>query len=292
MIFSIFNKFTEKVFSGYKYISKKLFNKHHLESEELEELEDLLIKCDFDYDTIENIIEIIENNSKKFTIIEIIQNYLNDKLLQCEKPFILEEKTTIIISGTNGSGKTTFIPKLTNLFKHKQFIIAPCDTFRAEASNQLAKWKDINTIFPRDIKNIQNPSAIAFKAIEQMNNENQNATILDTAGRLSNNKNLMLELEKIHNIAKTKSKHTVSLLVMDGTAGQNNINQIQDYQKYITIDGIVITKCDMPSQAANLVFFAAKNNIAIFFLSHGEKKEDLSIFNAQEYTKNIIKAIT
>ncbi len=291
MIFSIFNKITNKISSTTSYLYKTILNKHDLTEEEIVKFEELLLLCDFNHAIIEDIINKINQNNKNNTIIEIIEKYLNDHLTICEKEFSFQNKASIIICGTNGSGKTTFIPKLTNLFKDKKFILAPCDTFRAAAQDQLERWKDKNTKFPENIINIKKPTAIAYTAIEETNNSNYDGTIIDTAGRLSNNKNLMLELQKIYEITKKKSVETKVILVLDGSAGQNNISQIEEYSKYVKIDGIVITKFDMSSKAGSTIFHALKKELSIFYLSHGEQKEDLSKFNAAKYSETIIEAL-
>ncbi len=287
-MFSLLSKLKDKLVSSSTFLYRKLLFKHDLSPQELNKIEDLLITCDFSYDMIDEIIQEIHSSNKNTEVIKIIQNYLEKKLSFCQDTFILKKKSSIIICGTNGSGKTTFIPKLTNFFSQQNFLIAPCDTFRAAAQEQLMHWKDHNTYFPLDLN--KQPSALAFSSIEELNNNPlYNALIIDTAGRLSNNKNLMLELKKIYNISLQKSTNTQVLLVLDGSSGQNTITQIQEYSSYVKIDGVVITKLDTNAKGGAPIFFCAQNNIPIYFLSHGESKYDLSLFNAKAYAQGIIE---
>ena len=199
-------------------------------------LEDTLIESDFGVGLSERLVKEIGNTSDlKQAFREKIDGILapvvrNLEIDPSKKPFV------IILEGINGSGKTTTVAKLAYFFKQKGFLvdIAACDTFRVAATDQLAVWAErLNcTIFKSDTP--RDPSSVAFDALKSSKSD---VLIIDTAGRLHNNSNLMNELEKIHRVIKKLDPTAphMTLLTLDATIGQHSIEQIKEFSKIIPI---------------------------------------------------------
>lgn len=262
----------------------------------LEELEETLISNDFGAEFSEEIInelkksnDLSKENNISLLIKELLIKKINFKNINLD--FDKNKLNIIQIVGVNGSGKTTTIGKLTNYYKLKGYkiLIASCDTFRAAANEQLKKWaseNDVNLIedFSKD------PAAVAFESIKIAKNDDYNLLFIDTAGRLHTNINLMQELKKIENIiTKSLDEKTIkyNFLIVDGNSGQNANQQYSEFSKFVTIDGIIITKLDGTSKGGSVFQIAVKNKKPILFLGIGEKKENLVEFNPNEYVESL-----
>ena len=187
----------------------------------------------------------------------------------------------------NGAGKTTTIGKIGKILKDNdnKVAFAACDTFRAAAIEQLEEWS--KRIGVEIIKSSpgSDPASVAYKAVEQAKSKNVNKTLLDTAGRLQNKKNLMEEYKKIANVTKkiiSDSPHEV-ILVLDATSGQNIINQVDEFNKIIPITGIIMTKLDGTAKGGILIAIAQKFRLPIIALGLGEKIDDLQIFDSSKF---------
>ena len=193
----------------------------------------------------------------------------------------------ILISGVNGAGKTTTIGKIGKILKDNdnKVAFAACDTFRAAAIEQLEEWS--KRIGVEIIKSSpgSDPASVAYKAAEHAKSKNVNKTLLDTAGRLQNKKNLMEEYKKIANVTKkiiSDSPHEV-ILVLDAPSGQNIINQVDEFNKIIPITGIIMTKLDGTAKGGILIAIAQKFRLPIIALGLGEKIDDLQIFDSSKF---------
>ena len=200
----------------------------------------------------------------------------------------------ILISGVNGAGKTTTIGKIGKILKDNdnKGAFAACDTFRAAAIEQLEEWS--KRIGVEIIKSSpgSDPASVAYKAAEQAKSKNVNKTLLDTAGRLQNKKNLMEEYKKIANVTKkiiSDSPHEV-ILVLDATSGQNIINQVDEFNKIIPITGIIMTKLDGTAKGGILIAIAQKFRLPIIALGLGEKIDDLQIFDSSKFADAFLEA--
>ena len=194
--------------------------------------------------------------------------------------------------GVNGAGKTTTIGKLAKQFidSGKRVVIGACDTFRAAANEQLAEWA--TRAGAKLICGDKDPAAAAYKTIELAQNENADIVILDTAGRLHNRTDLMDELSKIIRVVKKldESAPHETLLVLDGTTGQNGAAQIEYFDRAAKLSGLVVTKMDSTSKGGFLVTYAAAGArpLPVFAVGMGEKIGDMRPFDADDYLKKLL----
>jgi len=274
------------IFSGRSGIDDDLF----------EELEEVLIQADVGVKTtfalIENLKEDVENEGIKEP--EVLMDYFHrelKKLLQDEEGGIeLNNKLNIImVVGVNGAGKTTTIAKIAGRFKEqgKKVMLAAGDTFRAGAIEQLQIWGDrlgINVISQQEGSDA---AAVAYDAVQAAKSREVDLLIVDTAGRLHTQKNLMEELKKVKRIidaqAADKNASVEVLLILDATTGQNAISQAKIFNDAVKVDGIALTKLDGTAKGGIVVAVKNELNIPIKLIGVGEAAEDLQDFNPEEF---------
>ena len=286
----------------------EVFAGDHIDTTRLMELEEILILSDtgpkvaaeISKDISERMKNVKKSNGgKKSTVIlkEIIKEKLN-KLVEVDnlKASLTEAKNDsrlvpILIVGVNGSGKTTTIGKLANYYRHQNFTVAlaACDTFRAAANEQLMAWGMRNSIEVFESKVID-PAAVAFQALQASKKKKTDILLIDTAGRLPNNKNLIEELKKIRRvISKAESQseeHT--WIVIDANTGQNAISQIKQFKEAIDITGIILTKFDGTNKAGFLLQLSEQEQIPIRFVGHGEQITDIAEFSPEIISSGIV----
>ena len=295
----IFDKFKEGFQKSASALSsgiKEIIVKKKIDDENLNKIEEFLIKSDVGIEAASEIKQIISTKkidpSKDLSL--EINLILKDYIISLMKP--LENKSfftkkdklnATLISGVNGVGKTTTIGKIGKILKSNgnKVIFAASDTFRAAAIEQLENWA--NKIDVQVIKSSQgsDPASVAYKAIEDALKNNFDQVLIDTAGRLQNKKNLMEEYKKIANVTKkidAEAPHDV-VLVLDATSGQNIINQVEEFNKIIPITGIIMTKLDGTAKGGILLALAKKYKLPIIALGLGEKEDDLQIFEAEKF---------
>ena len=295
----IFDKFKEGFQKSASALSsgiKEIIVKKKIDDENLNKIEEFLIKSDVGIEAASEIKQIISTKkidpSKDLSL--EINLILKDYIISLMKP--LENKSfftkkdklnATLISGVNGVGKTTTIGKIGKILKSNgnKVMFAASDTFRAAAIEQLENWG--NKIDVQVIKSSQgsDPASVAYKAIEEALKNNFDQVLIDTAGRLQNKKNLMEEYKKIANVTKkidAEAPHDV-VLVLDATSGQNIINQVEEFNKIIPITGIIMTKLDGTAKGGILLALAKKYKLPIIALGLGEKEDDLQIFEAEKF---------
>ncbi len=290
------SKSSDKIKSG---LSSIIFGKK-LTQDIIDNIEDLLITSDLGVKITNDVITFLkENRFGKDIDLEDIKNIVYQKLI---KPFdnisdsyinFDYKPYVIIFLGVNGCGKTTIIGKFANQIKMegKKVLLAACDTFRAGAIEQLKVWNDrakTNIILPDKIN--EDPSSVAYKAYNKAKSENYDVLLIDTAGRLQSNINLMLELKKIKNTLQKLDKNipNKTILVLDATTGQNSLKQYEEFDKQVNVDGIVMNKMDGTSKGGILVSIVDKFKKPIIAIGVGEKIEDIKNFNAEEFLKNLL----
>ena len=301
---NIFKKFKDglkKTTSNFSKGIKEIIINKEIGDKELEKIEEFLIQSDVGLKASSEIREVISNRKidpSKNELIEIqniIKNYLNSLMKPLEKKKFFEkinERKAILIAGVNGVGKTTTIAKMSKLYQlnHNEVILAACDTFRAAAIDQLESWsKKINCKIIKSDPG-SDPASVAYKAMEYAQNNKIDVTLIDTAGRLQNKKNLMDEFKKIGNVIKKideKAPQEV-ILVLDATSGQNAINQVEEFNKIIPITGLVMTKLDGTAKGGILIAVSKKFELPIIALGFGEKENDLQIFDSENYSNNFV----
>lgn len=257
-------------------------------TQEITSIVDLLIEADFGIALSESLANKIKNTkSIKESLKEEISNILNPLISdividKSYKPFV------ITLCGVNGCGKTTTVAKLINKFHNDGLSvdIAACDTFRAAADDQLEVWASrLNTKLYKGTN--KDPASVAYTAITSTNSD---VLIVDTAGRLPTNTNLMNELSKIYRVLKkvdNKAPH-MNIIVLDATNGQNTINQVQAFNSISQINGIILAKIDGGAKGGTIVNIANKLRIPILGVGTGEGKDDLEMFSIDKFLKDLL----
>lgn len=253
-------------------------------------LEEILLEADVSYELVEEIIYYLPpgNEVKKEDLKRVMGSYF-----LYEKPKITDSKPFVeLILGVNGAGKTTSIAKLAFFYKNQgqKVILGACDTFRAGAIEQLKLWaQKIDVDFVASFQG-HDPSAVAFDTISKACAKGFDRVIIDTAGRLQNQKNLSSELEKIVRIsskAMPDAPHR-KILVLDGTQGNAGILQAKVFNELVKLDGVIITKLDGTAKGGALFGIARELELPILYVGVGEKMQDLHEFNAQTYLDTLL----
>ena len=299
---SLFSKFKNNLQKTSNFLSSNILNSFQskkVDNETLEELESVLISADISLDVVEKLINSVRKvkTSDQDIATKVLETLAKEIeiILQPRERNIFEENDQtskiLIFIGVNGSGKTTTIGKIANQIRdEKKILIAACDTFRAAAIDQLKNWADKsnNDFFSGNTN--QDPTSVAFQATEKFNKENYNYLIIDTAGRLSNNTNLVNQLVKLKNVvSKINPKTKIeTILVLDGTNGSNMIKQVDIFGKELDVSSIIITKLDGTAKGGALISIANKYEIPISYIGLGEKPEDLTDFSAKNFARSIL----
>lgn len=258
-----------------------------------DELEDILLEADVEYDLVEIIIK--QTYQDKIT-----RDILRSKLLatlaytsykepQYSPPFVE------LIVGVNGAGKTTTISKLAQKYKNegKKVILGAGDTFRAAAIEQLTLWSKRLDIPIVSSKQGHDSSAVAYDTIDSAKSKGFDNVIIDTAGRLHTQTNLANELKKINRIcdkAHAGAPHR-TVLIIDGTQGNSAIAQAKAFDEMIGIDGIIITKLDGTAKGGSVFSIAYALELPILYIGTGEQPEDLVAFDKYEFVDGLLDAI-
>lgn len=276
-----------------------ILTKRKLDSESLEQLEELLISADLGPSTAAKLVDLISRNrfDKEVTDIEVKQ-YLAEEiekiLIFVEKPLeIGDEKPFIILmAGVNGAGKTTAIAKMASRFKDegKKVMLAAGDTFRAAAVEQLKVWGERLGCEVYSKEEGSDAAALVFEAIDKAISNSVDVLLIDTAGRLQNKDGLMAELEKINRVIKKKIPEAPhkTLLVLDATVGQNAHSQVELFKKAVDVSGIIVTKLDGTAKGGVIISLAEKFGLPVYAIGIGEQLEDLRGFNAKDYSRTLM----
>ena len=302
----IFDKFKigfQKSASALSSGLKEIIVKNEIDDENLNKIEEFLIKSDVGIEAASEIKEIIStkkidpNKDLSREINLILKEYIISLMKPLENNSFFKKKEKLsatLVSGVNGVGKTTTIGKIGKILKTNgnKVMFAASDTFRAAAIEQLENWA--NKIDVQITKSSQgsDPASVAYKAIEDAIKNNFDQVLIDTAGRLQNKKNLMEEYRKIANVTKKidpDAPHDV-ILILDATSGQNVINQVEEFNKIIPITGVIMTKLDGTAKGGILLALAKKYKLPIIALGLGEKEDDLQIFEAEKFAKAFTQA--
>ena len=299
---SLFSKFKNNLQKTSNFLSSNILNSFQskkVDSQTLEELESVLISADISLDVVEKLINSVRKvkaSEQDITnvVLETLAKEIEVILQPKEREIFVENDQTpkiLIFIGVNGSGKTTTIGKIASQIRDEnKILIAACDTFRAAAIDQLKSWADKSKsdFFSGNIN--QDPASVAFQATEKFNKEDFDYLIIDTAGRLSNNTNLVNQLIKLKNVVlKINDKTKIeTILVLDGTNGSNMIKQVDIFGKELDVSSIIITKLDGTAKGGALISIANKYEIPISYIGLGEKPEDLTDFSAKNFARSIL----
>ena len=271
-----------------------VFGASHIDDDFYENLEETFIMADMGYETTEKVIEglkqkvedshIKEPAACKELVINIIKNQMSvdDSAYDFEN-----KKSVVLVIGVNGVGKTTTIGKLAAQYRQrgKKVLMAAADTFRAAAIEQLEIWADRSKCEIIKQKEGSDPAAVIYDAISAAKARHADVIICDTAGRLHNKKHLMDELAKMRRIITRDypEANVEALIVLDGTTGQNALEQARQFSNVTELDGIVITKLDGTAKGGIAIAIQAELDVPVKFIGVGEKIGDLQRFDPQEY---------
>jgi fused signal recognition particle receptor len=264
----------------------------------LDDIEEALISSDIGVDTSLKIIEKIEERVKRDKYINTseLNNFLKeeiytlmqdsyDQMPNVEGPYV------IMVVGVNGVGKTTTIGKLAHQFKQqgKKVVLGAADTFRAAAVDQLVVWADRVGVEIIKQKMGSDPASVAFDTLQSAKASDADVVIIDTAGRLHNNVNLMRELGKIRSVmgkVNTEAPHDV-MLVLDASTGQNAIEQAKQFTAATEVDSIVLTKLDGTAKGGVVIGISDQFKIPVRYIGVGEGINDLQKFNKKEFIDSL-----
>ncbi|MGN0152402.1 MAG: signal recognition particle-docking protein FtsY [Wujia sp.] len=271
-----------------------LFKASELDDDFYEELEETLVMSDMGYETTENIIENLKQQVKEQHIKEVEQcrqlivNIIRDQMTVDETAYDFENKKTVVfVIGVNGVGKTTSIGKLAAQYKArgKKVLMAAADTFRAAAIDQLKTWANRAGVDIICQNEGADPSAVVYDAVAAAKARNTDILLIDTAGRLHNKKNLMDELAKMRRIISKEypEANVETLIVLDGTTGQNALEQARQFSSVTEINGIIITKLDGTAKGGIAIAIQAELNVPVKYIGIGEKITDLQRFDPNSY---------
>jgi fused signal recognition particle receptor len=292
--------------SFFSKLSKAVLGKTKVDEEVLDNLEEVLVTSDVGIETTLKIITRIEARvaRDKFTgadeldkiLKEEIVGLLTDSSDQAQEDFFIPQVNgpyVIMVVGVNGAGKTTTIGKLATQFhkRGKKVVLGAGDTFRAAAVDQLKQWGDRAGVPVIAHGMNTDPASVAFDAVKQGVDMNADVVIIDTAGRLHNKVNLMNELSKIKRVIQKfvpEAPHEV-LLVLDGSTGQNALNQAKEFTKATEVTALAITKLDGTAKGGVVIGISDQLQIPVKYIGVGEKTDDIQVFNKYAFVESLFE---
>ncbi len=265
-----------------------------LDLDTLEAVEDALIAADVGLPATERIVEAVRHDRQGTLGARVGREVRRILGEAAPVPAITTVPHVILVVGVNGTGKTTTVGKLANLYKQsgKSVLVCAADTFRAAAVEQLAVWTERAGVDLVRAQSGSDPAAVTFDAVTAAKARNREIVIVDTAGRLHTRANLMAELDKIRRIVAREvpgAPHEV-LLVLDATVGQNGLVQAREFQQASGANGIVLTKLDGTAKGGVAVAIAHDLKLPIRFVGVGESIDDFLPFDADAYVEAIFTA--
>lgn len=267
---------------------------HSIDEDFYEELEEILIMGDIGVNTTMEIIDNLREQVKEQKIREpeecrgLLIDIIRQQMEVGETAYDFEkQKSVVLMIGVNGVGKTTSVGKLSAQLKQdgKKVIMAAADTFRAAAIEQLTEWSNRAGVEIIAQQEGSDPGAVVYDAIQAVKARKADVLICDTAGRLHNKKNLMNELNKINRIIEKEypDAYKETLIVLDGTTGQNALVQARQFKEVTDISGIVLTKLDGTAKGGIAIAIQAELGIPVKYIGIGEKIEDLQKFDPEAF---------
>ncbi|MDR2022426.1 MAG: signal recognition particle-docking protein FtsY [Hungatella sp.] len=274
----------DSIFSGFSAIDDEFY----------EEIEEILIMGDLGIQTTMSIMEDLRKKIKEQNIKDpmeckqLLMDSIKEQMDLGENAYEFENRRSVLlIIGVNGVGKTTSVGKLAGQMKDdgKKVIVAAADTFRAAAIEQLSEWAKRAGVDIIAQQEGSDPAAVVYDAVAAAKSRHSDILICDTAGRLHNKKNLMEELKKINRIIDKEypEAYRETLVVLDGTTGQNALVQAKQFMEVADITGIILTKLDGTAKGGIAVAIQSELGIPVKYIGVGEKLDDLQKFNAKEF---------
>lgn len=271
-----------------------------IDEELFEELEETMIMSDMGMPTAEHITELLRKKVKEQgvtdpkVIKDLLEEIITELLGQDEGLKLSTAPSVILVIGVNGVGKTTTIGKLAARLKSqgKKVMLAPADTFRAAAIDQLEIWSERAGVDIVKSTEGSDPASVVFDALNAAKARGADVVICDTAGRLHNKKNLMDELAKISRVISRECPDAdiENLLVLDAATGQNAVNQAREFKNAADITGIVLTKLDGTARGGIVLSICNELKIPVKFIGVGEQVDDLQPFDAAQFAHSLFAA--
>ena len=286
--------------SFFSKIASTVAGKSKVDEEVLDDLEEVLVSSDVSVKTTLKIIERLEERVKNDKYVgvselnEILKSEISEMLSENNVEDVAsfdtpskDEPHVVMVVGVNGVGKTTTIGKLAHQFKNngKKVVLGAADTFRAAAVEQLTIWSERVGVPIVKQQMGSDPASVAFDTLQSAKASNADVVLIDTAGRLHNKVNLMNELTKIKNVMQKvipSSPHEI-LLVLDGSTGQNAIEQAEQFLKATEVNALAITKLDGTAKGGVLIGISDQFKIPIKYIGVGEKVDQLQLFNRNAF---------
>ena len=279
-----------------------IFTKKKLDQAMVDELEELLITADLGPSTAAKIVndfakDRFDKDVEPDEVKDALAGSIASVLQPVAKPLAIKKPDngpfTILVCGVNGVGKTTTIGKLAQIYKNdggRSVMLAAGDTFRAAAIEQLQIWGERTgcDVYAKELDS--DAAAVAFESYQKAKEQGTDILMIDTAGRLQNKSNLMEELAKIVRVLKKQDEnlpHAV-LLVLDATTGQNAHSQVKTFKDMVNVTGLIVTKLDGSARGGVVVSLASEFGLPIHAIGVGERAQDLSPFNAEEFAKALV----
>ena len=278
----------DDIFSAFKKLDDDLYD----------ELEETLIEADLGVMTTENILDELRSTVKEKKINDADEAkkelYRIMSAMVCdnsENRISYDKPTVILVIGVNGVGKTTSIGKLSNVFTNqgKKVLLGAADTFRAAAIDQLAVWAKRSNVGIIKHEENSDPAAVVFDSIAAMKARKSDILIVDTAGRLHNKQNLMNELAKINRVIDKEYPEAVreTLLVLDGSTGQNAYIQAKEFSSVADITGLILTKMDGTAKGGVVFSICSELKVPVKYIGVGEGIDDLQEFSGEDFVRAI-----
>jgi fused signal recognition particle receptor len=273
-----------------------------VDDEFLNELFETFVKTDMGVAAAKEITDEVRKQfmgrvAERSDVLAIVKAKLKETMAQPTAPIVFAESgpTVIMVCGVNGSGKTTTIAKLTAMFtsEKKNVVLGAADTFRAAAVEQLTIWANRLGATIVTGQSGSDPASVAHKAVAKALEINADVCIVDTAGRLQTQKNLMQELEKIRRVIGKQipaAPHEV-ILILDATTGQNGISQAKYFSEAVQCTGIVLAKLDGTAKGGVAVAIRKQMDLPVKFIGLGESAADLAVFDANEFVEALFDEI-
>ena len=274
----------DSIFNGFSSIDEDFY----------EELEEILIMGDLGIHATMKIIEDLKAKVKENHIKEpaeckqLLIDSIKEQMSIGDTAYEFENRTSVVlVIGVNGVGKTTTVGKLAGKLREegKKVVLAAADTFRAAAGEQLTEWARRADAYMIGGQEGADPAAIVYDAVQAAKSRKADVLLCDTAGRLHNKKNLMEELKKINRIIDREfpEAYRETLVVLDGTTGQNALAQAREFKEAADITGIVLTKLDGTAKGGIAVAIQSELGIPVKYIGVGEHIEDLQKFDPDEF---------
>ena len=274
----------DSIFSGFSSIDEDFY----------EELEEILIMGDIGINATTAIVEDLKQKVKEQHIKEpaeckqLLIDSIKEQMNVGETAYEFENRQSVVlVIGVNGVGKTTSVGKLAGKLKNqgKRVILAAADTFRAAAGEQLTEWANRAGVEIISGQEGSDPAAVVYDAIQASRARHADVLLCDTAGRLHNKKNLMAELGKINRVIEREypEAYRETLVVLDGTTGQNALAQAKQFSEIADITGIILTKLDGTAKGGIAVAIHSELGIPVKYIGVGESIDDLQKFDADEF---------